>query len=176
MQTVRITANILFYITKIAALLLLLTTVYAFIILLLSLHTDTSGLPIEVQGDGHFIIFYPFTETPFLAGDHTSSYLITSTVTVFLYGLFLWLLSDVFRAFKQDRLFTAKGVLRLKRFYLFNIAFPIIYLVILAILSYEIRDATIIVFLHLMIGVFAFFMAAIFKQGLLLQEEQDLTL
>jgi hypothetical protein len=176
MKTVRITANILFYTTRIVALLFLFTAVYAFIILLLSLHTHTSGLPIKVEGDDHFIIFYPFTKIPFLAGDHTTSYLIISTATVALYGLFLWLLSNVFRAFKQDRLFTSKNVLRLKRFYLFNLALPIIYLIILAILSHEIRDATIIVFLHLMIGVFAFFMAAIFKQGLLLQEEQDLTL
>jgi hypothetical protein len=58
----------------------------------------------------------------------------------------------------------------------FNLVVPSLFLIILAIIGHDLRDAIIIVFLHVMIGVFAFFMAAIFKQGLLLQEEQDLTL
>lgn len=176
MKDVRSIATILYYCTRIGAGLFFLTAAYAFLILALSLYTNLQGLPISIQNNNSFLIFYPFTRVPFLAGDHTTSYLITSTATVALYGFFLWLLSAVFKAFKQHKLFISKSVVRLERFYVFNLSVPLICLVLLVILGHQIRDALIIVFLHLMIGVFAFFMAAIFKQGLLLQEEQDLTL
>lgn len=176
MKSVRITATFLYHVTKIAALLFLFTGLYAFVILFLSLHTGMEGLPIEVKDNNSFVIFYPFTSRAFLLGDYTNSYFLISTSTVALYGLFLWLLSRVFKAFKQQRLFIPKSVSRLQRFYLFNLGVPILFLMFLVIFGQDIRDAMIIVFLHLMIGVFAFFMAAIFKQGLLLQEEQDLTL
>lgn len=176
MKPVRITATILYYITRVAALAFLLTSIYAFIVLLLSFQTNMAGLPIEVKDNGSFVIFFPFTNMPFLLGDYTRSYFLISTSTVALYGLFLWLLSCVFKAFRQQKLFIPKSVSQLQRFYLFNLGVPVIVLLLLAIFGHEIRDAIIIVFLHLMIGVFAFFMAAIFKQGLLLQEEQDLTL
>jgi hypothetical protein len=39
----------------------------------------------------------------------------------------------------------------------------------------EYIDVARIALLHLVIGIFAFFMATIFKQGFVLQEEQDLT-
>jgi hypothetical protein len=39
----------------------------------------------------------------------------------------------------------------------------------------ELVDIVRIIMLHLVIGVFAFFMAAIFRHGVVLQEEQDLT-
>ena len=49
------------------------------------------------------------------------------------------------------------------------------FLVLLAFFGHEIIDILRITLLHLVIGVFAYFMAAIFKQGVHLQEEQDLT-
>jgi predicted permease len=88
--------------------------------------------------------------------------------------LFLWLLGGVFQAFKQERLFTKKGFSQLSRFYSVNLTVPVLILIILAVLGQEVQDIIRITFLHLVIGVFAFFMAAIFKQGLFLQEEQDL--
>jgi hypothetical protein len=176
MKSVQIVANALHYLTRIASLLFLSTAIYAFIVLFLSLYTRIDSLPIELKTNGSFVIFFPFTKAPFLLGDYTSSYFLVSTSTIALYSLFLWLLSCVFKAFRQKRLFIPKSVSRLERFYLFNLSVPTIFLLFLAFSGQEIRDAIIIVFLHLMIGVFAFFMAAIFKQGLLLQEEQDLTL
>ena len=176
MKQVRVIAAGLYYITRIAALLFLITGVYAFIVLALSMYTSMDGLPIEVKTNDGFVIFFPFTKTPFLLGDYTRSYFLLSTSTVVLYGLFLWLLSCVFKAFRLHKLFIPRSVLRLERFYLFNLGVPVLFLAVLAFSGHELRDAFIIVFLHVMIGIFAFFMAAIFKQGLLLQEEQDLTL
>lgn len=176
MRSVRIVAAVLHYLTRVASLLFSCTAVYAFIVLLLSLYTDVSGLPIDVKSNGSFVIFLPFSKKPFLLGDYTHSYFLVSTSTIALYGMFLWLLSCVFKAFRQQRLFIPKSVSRLERFYLFNLSVPAAFLLLLVFSGQEIRDAIVIVFLHLMIGVFAFFMAAIFKQGLSLQEEQDLTL
>jgi hypothetical protein len=84
------------------------------------------------------------------------------------------LLSGVFHAFKQDRLFTKNGLLQLSRFYMVNVIVPVVIMLLLLIFKQEVEDIVRITFLHLIIGVFAFFMAAIFKQGLVLQEEQDL--
>ena len=96
-------------------------------------------------------------------------------LTITFYGLFLWLLSGVFHAFKQTKIFTRKGVLQLSRFYMINLIVPFVFLALIAVFGEEMIDIVRIILLHLVIGVFAFFMAAIFKQGLVLQEEQDLT-
>jgi len=127
--------------------------------------------------DGGFIIFYPFTHKTFLLGDYNSSYLTMMIVLLSFYSLFLWLLCRVFYAFKQQKLFTHASVIKLSRFYITNLVLPPLCLMI-AILFYRemAGDFLVICLLHLVIGVFAFFMAAIFKQGLILQEEQDLTL
>ena len=175
MNQVRMLASGLYYLTRIAAVLFLMTGIYAFVVLALSMYTSIDQLPIRVS-DASFVIFYPFTERPFLLGDYTFSYFLITTSTVILYGLFLWLLSCVFKAFRHQKLFIPRSVSRLERFYWFNVGVPILFLVILTVSGQELRDVVLIVFLHLMIAVFAFFMAAIFKQGLLLQEEQDLTL
>jgi hypothetical protein len=55
-----------------------------------------------------------------------------------------------------------------------NVIVPVVIMLLLLIFKQEVEDIVRITFLHLIIGVFAFFMAAIFKQGLVLQEEQDL--
>ena len=89
--------------------------------------------------------------------------------------MFLWLLSGVFHAFKQVKLFTAKGVVQLSRFYITNLLVPFLFLLLFLLFRNEMSDLLRIILLHVIIGVFAYFMAAIFKQGLLLQEEQDLT-
>jgi hypothetical protein len=57
-----------------------------------------------------------------------------------------------------------------------NLTVPAMVTIIFLFARIEIRDTVMLMFLHAVIGVFAFFMAAIFKHGLLLQEEQDLTL
>ena len=174
MKTVRLTAGILFYISRLGAILFLVTALYATIVVLLYYFTGAQWLPIQIS-DQHFIIFYPFTQKAFLLGDYTTSFLFTNFFTIVFYGFFLWLLSDVFRAFRQPKLFTQKGVTRLSRFYITNLVVPILFLLLVLVFQNEMTDLIRIMFLHLVIGVFAYFMATIFKQGLILQEEQDLT-
>jgi hypothetical protein len=174
MKTVRLIAGILFYISRGAALVFLATALYAAIVVVLYRYTAASWLPIKTEGD-FFTIYYPFTHTAFLLGDYTTSYLFTYLFTVVFYGFFLWLLSGVFHAFKQKKLFTEKGAVQLSRFYITNLLMPFLFFVLFLFFRSEMSDIIRIMFLHLVIGVFAYFMAAIFKQGLVLQEEQDLT-
>jgi hypothetical protein len=176
MKTVKSIANLLYYLTKIGSILYFLTAAYGAAVVLLARNFAASWVPMKILDNGSFEIYFPFTKTPFLLGDNSTSYFITSLLTVTLYGIFLWLLSDVFNAFRQDRLFTPKSVSRLSRFYIANLTVPIIVLIFLAIFSKDLRDTLVICFLHFIMGVFAFFMAVIFKQGLVLQEELDLTL
>jgi hypothetical protein len=175
MKTVRFVANLLFYFSRIGAIIFMLTALYAGIVILLFQYASNPGVPMTVLENGSFQIFYPFTNTPFLLGDYTTTYLVISLATIIFYGIFLWLLSGVFLAFRQEKLFTRKGVMRLSRFYITNLTVPVLLLVLLALFGQELTDIIRITFLHLLIGVFAFFMAAIFRQGVLLQEEQDLT-
>jgi hypothetical protein len=174
MRTVRLVSSVLFYLSRTTAFLFLATAVYAATIVVISCYSSSASLPIQIYSQ-HFTIFFPFTRKAFLLGDYTTSFLFTNLFTIAFYGFFLWLLSDVFRAFTQDKLFTQKGVIRLSRFYLTNLAMPILFFLVLLVFQNDISDLVRIMFLHLVIGVFAWFMAAIFKQGVILQEEQDLT-
>lgn len=175
MKAVRPVASVLYYLSRILSLLLLVSAGYATTIVLVYKAHPSGALPFRVFDDKTFQLFYPFTHKPFLLGDYTAAYLVSNGLTIAFYGLFLWMLGDVFKTFRQTRLFTPRGVLRLSRFYMLNLVVPFIFLLLLAIFGQEIIDIVRIILLHLVIGVFAFFMAAIFRQGLFLQEEQDLT-
>ena len=175
MKTVRLIANFLFYVSKVLSIFYLIITLYAGTVLLLSRYSSLRGLPVNVDKGG-FEIFYPFTKRPFLLGDYNKNYLLTMLLFTIGYAVFLWLLADVFNAFRQQKLFIRKGVLQLSRFYIFNLCVPLLILIFFAIAGLALNEIYVLTFLHVVIGIFAFFMAAIFKQGLVLQEEQDLTL
>lgn len=174
MKTVRPVAGILFYLSRFASIVVLLIASYALFVILIYEKNPASWLPISVSGDT-FQIFYPFTRKVFLLGDYKTSYLVGNLSTIFFYGVFLYMLGSVFHAFMQEKLFTRKGVVQLSRFYIINLVVPVVFIVLLAVFGQELIDIVRIIMLHLVIGVFAFFMAAIFKQGVVLQEEQDLT-
>ncbi len=174
MAQVRILARILFYLARAVSILSILIAVYALLVLGISAVWPGANMPIARSAENNFVIFYPFTKIPFLLGEYNISYLATTFLALTFYILFLWMLSDVFHAFKQERIFSRKGVLQLTRFYLVNLMGPLLIMLVLVAFRQEIQDIIRITFLHLIIGVFAFFMSAIFKQGVILQEEQDL--
>ena len=174
MKSVRLVATFLFWVTRLAAILFLVVALYAIGVMLCYEVSPSANLPIHVEQE-RFRIFLPFTEIDFLLGEYTAAFIVTNFVTIAFYGIFLWLLSGVFYSFRQKKLFTQKGVARLVRFYVSNLAMPLLFIILLLLYREESADQVRIMFLHLVIGVFAFFMAAIFKQGLVLQEEQDLT-
>ena len=175
MKTTRLVASALYHLTRILSLLYLLTALYVVFIFLFTINTPPGWLPLGVV-DGRFEIYYPFSNTPFLLGDYTPSFIAIIILITSGYGIFLWMLANIFKTFKEEKLFTLAGVRRLSVFYLANFIIPMLILIGFVIAKIEVRDMLIITCLHFVIGIFAYFMAAIFKQGLLLQEEQDLTL
>ncbi|UUC43846.1 DUF2975 domain-containing protein [Flavobacterium cerinum] len=168
MKKVRLLATTLFYITRTAAIPYLLTALYCVICFVL-------GTVQYTEGGERFIIHYPFTQKRYLLGDSTEFYYIFEMIAfIGLYGVFFWLLGTVFDAFRQPRLFTEKNVGRLKLFYTLNFIVPLPFLIGHLWYSYEVSLLISLTFLHFVIGIFAYFMAAIFEQGLNLQAEQDL--
>lgn len=169
MKSVRIVSKVLFYLTRTLAFIYLAIFVYAFISS--SIKTHAFRL---VKNGSRFEISYPFTDTPFLLGYNNMGYINTMLMVFGLYALFFYVLSNVFATFSQAKLFTQKGLRHLKQFYISNFTLPLLALLIASIISEVEGAAEALVALHLLLGVFAYFIAAIFQQGLKLQHEQDL--
>lgn len=167
MKKTRIISKVLFVITRVLAWVYLITTLYGAFGWLTEINTQTDKFK--------KIIEYPFTDIPFLILDNNLTYLIFAFLLPMLaYTLFFWLLSNVFKVFFQEKLFTQSNIIHLKRFYLTNIILPVL-LVIFSSFFIEIDTGILmIIALHLVLGVFIFIFSEIFKQGLNLQNEQDL--
>jgi hypothetical protein len=170
MNSVRLISKILLHLSRLLALIYFITFLYA----LISLEGKPGTLLLH-DANRQFILFLPFTHIPFLLGFYNPVYIWVEFLPLFiLYAFFFLLLSYVFNVFTQARLFTYKGYNYLRVFYLANFTLPVIMLVLTEVVSEASFDAWSIVGLHLLLGVFIFFMAAIFKQALKLQDEQDL--
>ena len=169
MKTTHIVSRILFYFTR------FLSIVY-FFLAFYSVFTLTTGLFLTFKENGkYFQVCYPFTSKPMMLGDYNLPYILFDFLApLSLYGLFFLLSSNVFKVFFQPKLFTQNSVVHLKRFYLSNLFIPSI--VILFAFFFVSLDNEVVLFiiLHGMLGAFAYFLAAIFEQGLNLQNEQDL--
>lgn len=169
MGKTKLAAKIISFISRVLAIAYFLMAVYSVI----CLATNWCTTP---YGDGQFLhINYPFSQTPFLNVENNANYIFFSfLLPITLYGLFFWLTANLFLVFSRSKLFTLPNLLQLERFYLFNwlAPFPAI------IISSFFVDTESIIWLlaavHSILGVFAWMVAAIFKQGLQLQNEQDL--
>ena len=170
MQNVKTVSKILFYVTRFLAILYFSISAHSTIALITkwSLTTKNNGR--------YFQIFYPFTQKPFLVGDNNLGYMIFNfLLPLSLYGLFFLLASNVFKVFFQPKLFTLNGIKHLKRFYLGNLVFPSLTVLLASIFTNNVEDpAEFLIMIHFILGIFAYFLAAIFKQGFSLQNEQDL--
>jgi Protein of unknown function (DUF2975) len=170
MQNVKTVSKILFYITRFLAIFYFTISAHSTIALL------TKWSLITKDNGKYFQICYPFTQKPFLLGDNNLGYMIFNfLLPLSLYGLFFLLVSNVFKVFFQPKLFTTNGVKHLKRFYLANLILPSLAVLLASIFTNKVEDpAEFLIMIHFILGVFAYFLAAIFKQGLSLQNEQDL--
>jgi len=169
MNQTKIISKILFYICAVLSAGYLITFVYSLFCLI-------SGFAVTSYKEGKFLhINYPFTEQPFLNIENNYSYMIFSFLSVLItYGIFFWLSARVFKVFFQQKLFTQENIIQLKKFHLYNIFIPLP-LVIIASFFVEVESMIWgLVFIHFMLGIFCLFLANIFKQGLHLQNEQDL--
>lgn len=170
MKKTKIISGLLYWSTKAITLLCLAVTLYAGGTLLFK----TTALHLTDKGQS-FEIFFPFTQQPFLLGSYNTTYIVIEFLLIMCsYVVFFGLLSNVFRVFTQDKLFTQKAYNHLKQFYLANLFVPIP-LLLLFLISSPIKNEDIVIgAMHFLLGVFIFFMASIFKKGLELQDNQDL--
>lgn len=170
MKRVKFIAAILYYITRVIAISYLLATGYSLVSLLTRWSYGTK------DNGKYFSIYYPFTQSPFLNGENTWAYKIFNfLLPIGFYGIFFLLVSNVFLIFKQPKLFTVYGIKQLRYFYLVNIFVPPLTIVSASIFAGNIEESLEwVAVIHFFLGVFAYFLAAIFKQGLHLQNEQDL--
>jgi hypothetical protein len=168
MKSVRLVSTILFYLSRVLAWGYGLSCLYAGFCL-------ATGICLQLNETGtRFAVLFPFSGPPFLLGDFDGAFIFEMLLLLGLYGLFFWLLGNVFRTFSRPKLFTERGVRDLRYFYLGNWILPGLTTLVLAIVSGVGDVAQAFIVLHGLLGVFTFFMAAIFQQGLQLQREQDL--
>ena len=169
MKPVRIVARILFYLSRV------ICVFYCLAGLWVAYAAGTKSPSFKVIENGKkFVVSAPFGERPYFIGENYTGYILQMVALLLLYGLFFWLLSLVFKTFTQKILFTKTGIHHLQRFYLANLIIPGIAYIVLMLVNEEAEDVFMLVILHAIIGVFAYFIAAIFRQGVLLQNEQDL--
>jgi len=170
MNNVKLLSKILLVISRLLSLLYFLIFTYALITLV-----GRSGA-LNISKDGKFFeILIPLTRIPFLLGFYNQQYIWLEFLPIFLlYALFFLLLSYIFYVFAQDKLFTYKGYNYLRIFYVANFTVPLFMLLLTEFLAEASFDSWALVGMHILLGIFIYFMAAIFNQGLKLQNEQDL--
>jgi len=170
MKNVKIVSSILFIISRILAVIYLAIAFYA-------AFTMLTGWSFEATDNNlRFAIHLPFTQKPFLLGENHLGYkLFNFLIPLGGYGVFFWVVSSVFKVFMQPKLFTENGVRQLTWFYAINIFVPPFNLLMASIFAREVEEGMEgITVIHFILGIFAYFLAAIFKQGVTLQKEQDL--
>ncbi len=120
-------------------------------------------------------ILYPFTDHTFLIAENNLNYIIFSfLLPLLLYGIFFLLSTRLFKVFFQPKLFTKKNVSELRLFYIFNIFIPLPSVIMASFFVSTETFIWLLVFIHFILGILGYFFASIFKQGLQLQDEQDL--
>lgn len=162
-------AKLLLTLSRSMAVLNLLVVLYCIVCI-------TTGMNTSLYGDGKFMhINYPFSDKPFMNIDYNSHYILFSfLLPLSLYTIFFWLLSELFLVFSKQKLFTRENLKYLKRFYLFN-GFAPMASILIGSLFVEIEIGIwLLLILHMVLAIFSWFIAQIFKQGLQLQHEQDL--
>lgn len=128
--------------------------------------------------DDQFQISVPFFSELYIKGFHTQNTIISITAILLYSSLFFYALSLILKSFKSDKLFTEKAIRQLNFFSILNlVAFPILYLFIHFVLVKKSTYSGIHnLILSIILGLFVLFIAAIFKRGVKVQRENDLTI
>lgn len=182
MRIIRPIALIFYYFTRLFSGFYLASAAYTLLAIVLK-HSlaDSATTPMRiVEGatELRYEILIPFTDMPIFLGHYTIWGMIEIPLAMTLYGIFFYLLSQIFNAFRQDKLFTPQAIAALMKFAQANVLLPPAFLIFLYLhTDYLVEGGEILVTgLHFLLAVFAFFQAAIFKEGFTLQQEQDLTI
>ncbi|SEK88123.1 Protein of unknown function [Aquimarina amphilecti] len=121
-------------------------------------------------------IHIPFTNS-MIKGDYNPIAFIGVFCFLILYSTFFLVLSLIFKTFSAEKLFTEVAIKYLRWFTILNLILPVAYAVIGILINNKIVfDDITPGLLHMGLGVFAAFIATIFKLGFTLQEENELTI
>lgn len=152
----------------------LITIGYTIFILFVIISLITHNFVITDNNDMEMQI--PFS-TAVIKGDFTSMTLIAMLGFLIFYGVFFFMLSLIFKTFSAEKLFTEKAIKHLKWFTILNLVLPFVYPISAIILKNRISmDDLAPGLLHIGLGIFAWFIVAIFRLGFTIQEENELTI
>ena len=133
--------------------------------------------------NGQFKIEVPLFSELYIKGIYNQSILISIYLILIFMSVFFYILSFILNSFKSEKLFTAKVIKHLNLFSILNlVVFPILYFLIhgFIIHGFIIQTPSFRsihnLFLSLILGVFVLFISEIFKRGLKVQQENDLTI
>lgn len=162
-------SHYLFYLSRIAA--------FASIVLIAFILISLGAGNFEIV-DNQFQIALPFFSETYIKGFYKENIILTITLTMLFFGFFFYVLSNILKTFKADKLFTSKAIKQLNYFAILNlIVGPILYLVIHFLIMDKSSFSDIYnLFLSLILGVFVLFIIAVFKKGYNVQNENDLTI
>lgn len=159
----------LFYLSRIAA--------FASIVLIAFILISLGIGNFEIV-DNQFQIALPFFPETFIKGFYRENIIVTITLTMLFFVFFFYVLSNILKTFKANKLFTYKAIKQLNYFAILNlIVGPILYLLIHFVIMRKSSFSDIYnLFLSLILGVFVLFIIAVFKRGYNVQNENDLTI
>ncbi|RZS99569.1 DUF2975 domain-containing protein [Aquimarina brevivitae] len=126
--------------------------------------------------NNEFIIKIPFTDSV-IKGNYETKVFLAITIFLIFYTVFFYLASNIFKTFKSKVLFTKKASRYLLYFTFWNLLYAVTELVIIGILYQRMSiTETPEWMLHLILGIFSWFIASIFKEGTQIQQENELTI
>lgn len=129
-----------------------------------------------LDNEGNFSMAIPLTGMQ-IKGVYSVFTLVSILTTLSFYIVFVYLLSLIFKVFTHEPLFTADAVVYLRYFILYNLLGPLVAVVGVSLFLGELSfDQVMVWVLHSIIALFAAFISAIFKKGVVLQEENNLTI
>jgi hypothetical protein len=128
--------------------------------------------------NGRYIIPFPLISYFDIKGVYKPT-IFTAVILILLYiSIFLYSLSLILKSFKSEVLFSSNSISNLNFFAVLNLlGFPIFYVVLrMVILKIPLLGGMHNFILSMILGVFVLFVSAIFKRGLKVQNENDLTI
>ena len=161
-----------------SAILSYLFLIVSVLTLLFTIYVDISFLTGNFTlGNGRYQMDTPFTGT-YIHGDYQFNVILTISLGLIFGALFFFLLSNIFKALKENVIFNKKAIRNLKYFTILNLGIgPILYFLshFLIIEKPYLKDIHNLI-LQLIFGMIALFLMYIFKKGYNVQTENDLTI
>lgn len=131
----------------------------------------------SVDMNNEFSMGIPFTDS-FIRSEFSFTILMGLKIFMLYYGIFFYLLRTIFKAFSQNNvIFTKKTIDYIKKFAWLNLLLPPLGIIAAYFIKSGVDFETIMQGgLLILLGIFSLFVVAVFKEGIILQQETDLTI